>query len=213
MRQTPPILAGFWRWRERPLSPRIRAASSRRENGFSSSALRKECSSANSNLSHWDPFWTSDVQSCKVIYMYCFKSLSLWYYNSSLLKSWWKPITEYHPYSCLTWFFLLIFLTFIFQGLMTMSRQVSALLNIRFFSMTRVGSLYSVQCVCYSSLLTGSGPPRDGPPCRSRLSPSWFLDQLTHSSVCALRAQEWKLLGIRGLDYIPSFMGFGSMEK
>lgn len=145
--------------------------------------------------------------------MYCFKSLRLWYYNSSLLKSWWKPITEYHPYSCLTWFFLLIFLTFIFQGLMSMSRQVSALLNVRFFSMTRVGSLYSVQCVFYSSLLTGSGLPVMGPHADPALLllGSW-LSWLTLLSVRSVlnSVNYWES---EGLITLHLSMGFGSMEK
>ena len=41
-------------------------------------SLQKECSSANPLiLAHWDPWWTFDLQHCKITLCY-FKSLSWW---------------------------------------------------------------------------------------------------------------------------------------
>ena len=53
--------------------------SSKRQGPRFSSRARKESSLTDIlNLDHWDPFWTSDLQNCKIIHLCCLKPLSLW---------------------------------------------------------------------------------------------------------------------------------------
>lgn len=54
--------------------------------GFSSRAYREECSHADPFMLAWgDPFQTSDLQSCQIIYLHCFELLSLWYSSNRKL--------------------------------------------------------------------------------------------------------------------------------
>lgn len=55
--------------------------------GFPSRAYREECSHAGPFILAWgDPLQTSDLQSCQIIYLYCFKKLlRLWYSSNRKL--------------------------------------------------------------------------------------------------------------------------------
>ena len=78
------------------------------------------------------------------------------------------------------------FLDFRFSGSHDCKQTILSLVKHRiFFSMMRLGSQYGMQCL----LLIASHwaqLPCDGLPCRSHFLPPWSLNQLTHSSVCAL---------------------------